>query len=257
MNNKWILFALLFCSLPLLAWGPKGHRIIAQVAYDHMTPRATKYVDAILGQHGLVYWAAWPDEIRSDTIYPDRYDWHYQDMPANLSDSAVWALWMSDLNAEGRMSTAVGDLQEELGKQRSNRDALIFLAHIMGDMFCPMHMAHVEDKGGNLVAMTWFGQPTNLHRVWDENLIESRGFSYTEFATMLTDTYGAETKDILNESWQDVVLGTYHMTSDIYAYQQHFDGNTYHYIWHWKTPLEHQLYRAGIWLARVLNEMYR
>ena len=243
-------------AVPTMAWGPKGHRIIAEVAYHHMSRKAIQRIDNILGQHGLVYWAAWPDEIRSDTIYKDRYDWHYQDMPLGLNDSTVWALWVSDWTIGGRLSDAVEELQEDVWEERSNRDALIYLAHIMGDMFCPMHMAQVEDKGGNTVKMKWFGEPTNLHRVWDEDLIEARGFSYTEFAKMLDDVYGFKQKEIAQESWQQAVLSTYHMTNDIYEYQQTYDGNTYHYIWHWKTPMEYQLYRAGLWLARVLEKAY-
>lgn len=36
-----------------------------------MTKRAIKKVDSLLGKHGMVYWATWADEIRSDTIYPE------------------------------------------------------------------------------------------------------------------------------------------------------------------------------------------
>jgi len=35
------------------------------------------------------------------------------------------------------------------------------------------------------VRVTWFGDGTNLHAVWDSRLIESRSLSYTEYAEWL------------------------------------------------------------------------
>ena len=76
-------------SLPALSWGQKGHRVIAKIAYDNLNRKAKKAVDKTLGKGGIVYWANWPDEIKSDTIYPTSYDWHFQDFDGGLSDSIV------------------------------------------------------------------------------------------------------------------------------------------------------------------------
>ena len=74
-------------SLPALSWGQKGHRVIAKIAYDNLNRKAKKAVDKTLGKGGIVYWANWPDEIKSDTIYPTSYDWHFQDFDGGLSDT--------------------------------------------------------------------------------------------------------------------------------------------------------------------------
>ena len=76
-------------SVPAYGWGQKGHRIIAKIAYDNLSRKARKAVDKTLGEKGAIYWANWPDEIKSDTIYPDSYDWHFQDFDGGLSDSLV------------------------------------------------------------------------------------------------------------------------------------------------------------------------
>jgi hypothetical protein len=34
------------------------------------------------------------------------------------------------------------------------------------------HVGNGEDRGGNDFEITWFGEPSNLHRVWDSHLIE-------------------------------------------------------------------------------------
>ena len=64
-----LLWVVLFSSSQAVwAWGQKGHRIIAQVAYDNLSCSTRRKIDKVLGAHGAIYLANWPDEIKSDTI---------------------------------------------------------------------------------------------------------------------------------------------------------------------------------------------
>jgi hypothetical protein len=126
----------------------------------------------------------------------------------------------------------------------------------MADRFCPMHLAHLDDKGGNAVKMKWFGQNTNLHSVWDSKLIENKGFSYSEYANYLHDVYGAQRKDIQKMSDEETLLYTYHLTDSIYKYHPTWSGNAYHYAYHWAQSAEYQMYMAGIKLAQALNALF-
>ena len=76
----FMLMAIVPSMHHLYAWGQKGHRIVAQVAYDNLTNKARKQVDAVLGKQGMIYLSTWPDEIKSDTIYPTSFTCHYQDL---------------------------------------------------------------------------------------------------------------------------------------------------------------------------------
>ena len=105
--------------------------------------------------------------------------------------------------------------------------------------------------------MKWFREETRLHTVWDTHLIESQGYSYTEYAEKLELEYGWAKKYIDAQTDAELLLDTYHLTSDIYTYQATWDGNTYHYIYRWRTEMEEQLYIAGIRLAKLLNEIYK
>ena len=98
---------------------------------------------------------------------------------------------------------------------------------------------------------------TNLHAVWDSKLIESQGYSYTEYAQKLELEYGFMKDMIWKASDEELLLHNYQITEEIYAYQQTWDGNTYHYIYKWRQPMEFQLYLAGIRLARELNNLYK
>lgn len=249
-------------SLPAWSWGQEGHRIIAQIAYDNLTHKARKQVDRILGTQGMIYWANWPDEIKSDTIYPQsiKDGWHYQDFDGGLSDSVVLAALTDYPKEGGNLFRALDSLTSEVINHRSDeRINLRFVVHLTADRFCPMHTAHIEDKGGNAVRMAWFSkQPnTNLHAVWDTKLIESQGYSYTEFAHKLENEYAGEKKAIISMSEAQLLLNNYHLTEAIYDYQRNWDGNTYHYIYRWHQPMEQQLYVAGIRLAKLLNEIYK
>ena len=244
-------------SLPALSWGQKGHRVIAKIAYDNLNRKAKKAVDKTLGKGGIVYWANWPDEIKSDTIYPTSYDWHFQDFDGGLSDSIVADALIHYPAEGGNMFRALDSLVAVLKAGKGDAHTLRFVVHLSGDRYCPMHMAHMDDKGGNTVKMKWFGENTRLHTVWDTKLIESQGYSYTEYAEKLELEYGWAKKYINAQTDATLMLDTYHLTSDIYEYQTTWDGNTYHYIYRWHTEMEQQLLIAGIRLAQLLNEIYR
>lgn len=252
-----ILFLLLACT-DLLAWGQLGHRVIGEVAYAYLSPRARRQADAILGQHGLVYYSNWADEIKSDsTIYPDAYDWHYQNLDSGLSDSLIGTMMTDFPKDNGRMFMKLDSLSSVLSQHRTDTDALWWYVHLVSDFYCPMHTAHSDDRGGNRVRMKWFGEPTNLHTVWDTHLLRSQGYSYTEYARFLIATYGRDRKTIERRSLSEQLVINYHLCSAIYDYQPTWDGNTYHYIYRWHQAMEYQLYTAGVRLARALNLIYK
>jgi hypothetical protein len=147
------------------------------VAYDLLSNKTRKQVDAVLGTRGMVYLSTWPDEIKSDTIYPTSFTCHYQDLAGGMSDEAVVAT-LSDYPEEGGdLWMAIDSLKTVLKSNKKCHDGLVFFVHLYADRFCPMHVAHLDDQGGNKVKMKWFGQNTNLHTVWDSKLIESQGYS--------------------------------------------------------------------------------
>ena len=241
----------------LLAWGQKGHRIVAQVAYDNLNKKIRRQVDAILGKHGMIYLSTWADEIKSDTIYPKSFTCHYQDLDGGLSDEAIVAMLTDYPEVGGDLFMAMDSIEAVLAKNKQCHDALAFYVHFYADRFCPMHVAHLDDKGGNGVKMKWLGQNTNLHSVWDSKIIDSKGFTYTEYAQYLHDVYGKQKKAVMQMTDEETLLQTYHLTDDIYTYHSTWNGNAYHYSYYWMDEMEWQLYTAGVKLAQALNAIYK
>ncbi len=48
---------------------------------------------------------------------------------------------------------------------------LIWLIHVIGDVHQPLHCGYGYDRGGNSVNVTFFGEQTELHAVWDTGMI--------------------------------------------------------------------------------------
>jgi hypothetical protein len=52
--------------------------------------------------------------------------------------------------------------------------ALKWVIHLVGDIHQPLHVGLASDKGGNLFQVRAFGRGSNLHAVWDSELIRRR-----------------------------------------------------------------------------------
>lgn len=227
-------------TIDVNAWGSTGHRVVAQVAYMHLTKKAHKRVDAVLGKQGMVYWAKWADDLRNDTIYSESKEWHYQDEPTG-----------------GLLFEKYDSLLAVLKNNPKDADALKFIVHLTGDRYCPSHRGKQADLGMNLVKVKWFGKETNMHNVWDEGIIDHEGYSYSEYAQMLEDQLGSYRSELEHLTMEEADSQTVQLTHRIYYYQPLWNGNGYQYVYDWQQDLHYQLYAAGIRLAQVLNSIYK
>lgn len=182
---------------PAHAWGREGHRLVAEVAQDHLTPLARKNVKALLGAETLADVAAWADEYRP--LESQTGPWHYTDLPAG-SDAydrdrdcpAQPGVKLGSRNdkwrdcATDRILFFEGRLRDTNLDPADRATALKYLVHFVGDIHQPMHATGVE-KGGNGIPVTVFGSATcgqyncNLHSVWDSGLLMHAGLSEPEY----------------------------------------------------------------------------
>ena len=252
-----VSFSLILSASLSFAWDAVGHRIITEIAYRNLTCKARRNVDKVLGTRGIVYFSSWADEIKSDTIYPDSYGWHFQNLRSGMTREELDSLYYNK-EAEGiHLFFALQQQETLLRENRRNADALKFIVHLMGDAYQPMHVGRPEDKGGNKVQVRWFGNGTNLHSLWDGRLISYAKYSYMEYADYLCDRFGNEKKDIMHRSPEECIWQTYLIQNEIYAYQDKDDNNSYHYAYHFRPLHDRQLYVAGIRLAKLLNSIYK
>src|SRR6187549_2528507 len=78
------LLALAVAALPdrpLNAWGVSGHRVVARIAWERMTPAARSRANDLFelgGADAFIAAATWADEVRS--ARPETYNWHFVDI---------------------------------------------------------------------------------------------------------------------------------------------------------------------------------
>lgn len=169
---------------PAFAWGKTGHRVVAAIADTQLSGVARAEVEQILGYgESLDEAANWPDEMRAATgtfWEKTATPWHYVTLNGVLYDHAP---------PEGDALTALDrftkTLQDPNAIQADRQLALRFIVHLVGDLHQPLHVGKCCDKGGNDVRVTWFGKPTNLHAVWDSQLVDDEQLSFTELAAKL------------------------------------------------------------------------
>ena len=251
------LALLLAVTTNAFAFGPTGHRVVAELAFRHMTPEALAAVEALLGDDFMAEAATWPDEMRAS---PDPYfgrtaaPYHYVNVPDGVSYKD------SEKNPAGDAVTALASfsatLKDPAASKQDKALALRYIIHIIGDLHQPLHAGHAEDQGGNRIDVVWFEQITNLHRVWDEHLIQHKRLSYTEWTNFLD----RKIKPAQITEWQkatpvDWVEELISYRGDIYANSTGILKWDYVYK---HTPLiKSQMSKGGIRLAGYLNAIFK
>jgi len=251
----------LLLPLSTFAWGVTGHRVVAEIASRHLTPQARKAVAAILGKQSMAMVANWPDFIKSDTTH--QYDhtshWHYLDFPAH-SDRAQFDKLIPEAKGENlykQTEALIKTLKNSSSSQADKKFALTFLIHMIGDMHQPLHVGRDEDQGGNKIQVSWFDRPSNLHRVWDEHLIEFQQLSYTEYTQALDTASLTEIKRFQSGSIQDWMFQSNQLADRVYDYTKMNDKLSYRYNYVFINDLNEQLLKGGLRLAALLNNIYK
>jgi hypothetical protein len=259
MKKNLILSFFIFLSATtmLRAWDVVGHRIVADVAYQTLTGKARKMCDKVLGEKGLLYEASWADNIKSDAAFDYASPWHYRNLPDNLADTDLQS-YLEEGTSEGEhLFWAIGQMKSRLLKNNSDDEALKFLVHFIGDMHQPLHLGRADDLGANRIKIKWFGEETNLHALWDGKLIESKRMSSSEYAEYLLNKFAANRKGDLNITMFESLCKIYAARNTIYSFDYSQPFNSYHYIYRYSGLADEMLYRGGVMLARILNEIYR
>jgi hypothetical protein len=161
---------LILASL-LLAWGPMGHRLVAQLAWDGLTPRARHEVTRLLDGESLADAALWADRIRQDRR--DTSPLHFVNIPAGAPAYDPDRYCRQDRCVIGAVEKYRQVLADSAAPRADRREALRFLLHFVGDLHQPLHVGDKGDRGGNGLSVTWRGKSENLHALWDSGLLEA------------------------------------------------------------------------------------
>lgn len=172
-----------------LAWSDVGHEVIAEIAWEGLTPATRVRVQELLdvfkpfypGASSVAVASRWLDDIKYGLGAFD--NWHYinidekklgdKSMPMPHSPNVVFGICEAAKTLKGNPKD---------GRQKSSKDfekaaMLRFFLHLVGDIHQPLHCGTLRnrhfpdgDLGGNRYLIKVNGMSTNLHLYWDLGL---------------------------------------------------------------------------------------
>ncbi len=244
--------ALAMLPVAAFGWGANGHRIVGLIGYNHLTPAAASAVHAILDGRNLAQVATWPDDIRSDPAWSHSAPWHY----ISIDDDESWENLRRSKNGDvlSKLEEAGAMLRDTAADPTARWQALAWIVHLVGDVHQPLHVGRRDDLGGNRVHVHWFEEVSNLHKVWDSEVIEQQQLSFTEYAWFIDHP----TPDEI-EQWQasgplEWAKESREMRSRVYEFETLDLG--YAYAYQHKPLIEERLLKGGVRLAGLLNAIF-
>jgi hypothetical protein len=284
---RLIAICCIFWSYPAFAWWETGHRTVARIAAAHLTPAARIRIARILNvpdsvdaiADALALGSTWADEIKKDT-HTD--DWHYIDLTLQDSRSDIAARCKDENCVVARIRLFTAQLAAQKADPRwSELDALRFLVHFVGDVHQPLHAISDADLGGNCESIAPpVNEAKNIHALWDGGIVKALDAGDKTLASRI-DGYIAELseserKDFSSGSVEDWTWESHELARkmvyvklqiptepilfpkgcaeappEITGFKAQIDSL---YVDDMKPIVRDQLAKAGLRLARVLNE---
>jgi hypothetical protein len=248
-------FTMVF-SQNAFSWGKSGHRIVGEIAQRNLNSKTLKALKTLTGDDDLSRVSTWSDEIRSDPKMGYTSPWHYVSIPNGKS------YFDQKRNKDGDIIEALYRFEDILRDPKETKEhkieALKFLVHMTGDLHQPLHVGLAEDRGGNSIRVKWFKTETNLHSVWDEELIDFEKLSFSEYANYLNHFSKDEKKEIQKGSFFNWAQESQDIRPKVYD----FGADTtninlsYEYSYKVKPLVELRLKQAGLRLAYILNKIF-
>lgn len=270
-----LIFTFAFISTNALAWGPTGHRAVAQVAERYLDSGAMLKAYTILGNKSLPRVATWADEIKSEPAqYSHTYNWHYTDWPDHNHEHDESA-------STGKLVGAIREQLEVLKNVNATQEqkafALKFVIHLVGDLHMPFHVGNGVDRGGNACKVLFHNEPVNLHLLWDEKMIDFTKLSFTELALYVfqgrtkEEIKGWRTGDLVDWARESKQLRAsiypenvkpvteplsvrQYCRTDITVAKEDMPKLAYDYSYQFMPVVEQRIFQAGLRLAILLNE---
>lgn len=256
-ERRWAALALfaagwLALAPGALAWGSKGHRIVARLAEAQLTPAARATADRLLAVRGARHLAdvsTWADDLRErdPALFERTRRMHYVDFDA---PDCIYRP-VRDCHDGECVVAAIGHYSAILADRHADAaaraEALAFVVHFVADVHQPLHADDRRDFGGNRFQVHWRDRGTNLHRLWDSGLLEATGWSAARYARELAGTPVASGGTPATWAEESCRIDR---DDGVYPASHVIDRA---YVEHALPIIELRLQQAGARLARLLN----
>ncbi|WP_281228069.1 S1/P1 nuclease [Flavobacterium aquiphilum] len=253
---KNLILATIFLSLSFLfptealAWGKKGHALVAEVAFNYLDKNTKKIVLEYLDGMTIEDAANWMDNIKDDHSYDYMKPYHYTNI-----EKGEEVVEKSGSNIIYILNQTIKELQnnKNLTKQEI-KSKLLIVFHLVGDLHQPLHVGYGSDKGGNTVQLNYKGQGSNLHAFWDSGIIFDQNISLEN----CLNANKFSPKEINNLQTIDVIAWSKESRSLLDPiYNTGGAKIKEEYIITSAKTIESQIQKAGIRLASILQKVFQ
>ncbi|MGE3817998.1 MAG: S1/P1 nuclease [Isosphaeraceae bacterium] len=248
---------------PVLAWGPRGHRVATRIAEARLTPAARAAVRELLNEGDtLLTVCTWADTDGHDAV-PGSGPWHYVNVPIDAPRYSDRHCRRGDC-VVAKIHQFRKTLKNPSTPKRERARALLFLVHLVEDVHQPLHVGDRDDRGGNATQVQYFNSGTNLHRLWDSGLIEEISRNDLDWVDRIQPLLTRENVDKWSqgtvEDWADESLEAARL-----AYRELKDGGKYippgsrigrEYTEAALPILKLRMAQAGVRVANELNAIF-
>ncbi len=240
--------------LTTLAWSAKGHQLVAEVAFHFLDDSTREKVKEYLGKLSIEEAATWMDDMRSNDYYNYMKPWHY----INIEKGTEYSAQATDRNILIILNSAIVELEhKETLKNRSIKEDLYILFHLIGDLHQPLHVGYGVDRGGNDTYVGFLNKSNsiNLHSIWDDAIINTRDISLKDCLARY-DSLSREQLDGIQQikpmQWLNQSRS---LLDDVYSYKDNLIDKDY--VDRSVVVIEDQILKAGLRLAAVLNKVFK
>lgn len=270
-------FLLICLSSNVYAWNSNGHRLVAQIAYNHLSHKTKiKLAKILIGYDDLHYFhrqflyaATWPDRIKKQDVTAFN-SWHYIDIP--YVQGNFRRPYIPQENVAWAIQKSIQVLLSPNASTYNKRLFLKFLLHFVADIHQPLHCAELVssrfpkgDEGGTLYSIN-MPHFNNLHMFWDAGLgfftkgLNTYSLSNRQVKTLarkIQQTYPQYYfgREVANINFYDWAYQSYNLAKK-YVYKTPYNAKpSAQYIKHGQKIAEQQIALAGYRLAYLLNQI--
>jgi hypothetical protein len=237
-------------SGPSMAWGKKGHELVAEVAFHYLDDHTKEMVKKYLGKYSIEEASTWMDESRSNSFYDYMRTWHYLDVEKGQEFKPS-----GEHNIITVLNSAIAGLKKyEASKKKDIQYDLLLLFHLVGDLHQPLHVGYPGDKGGNDIQIRSTKFSDNLHASWDTDIIDAAGITL-DSCLKEYDSYSAtEIQNIKKINLMNWMKDSRSYLDTVYNFKDNYLDKAY--IDNASVIVKKQILIGGLRLASILQEVF-
>ena len=256
-----LVLALLLLTVPRTAhaWGPIGHKTIARIAQQYISPKVHSRLKLYFGKDvALEKLAMWADDICDQR--PETKPWHHLQIAPEATSFDIKRDCPKGNCITEKTREFVGIARLALRRKNELLEPIKFILHFGGDLPQPLHLGHPQNRNGKDIAVELNGQPMNLQEAWSTGILNLNGENDRELAERLirriTPELERKSRNGLLQDWSWET----HLVAIRVAYGSLPSGSPKildeFYIHRAQSTIEDQLIKGGLRLAELLNRVW-